>query len=226
MKKKISKYLLLFCMMCVLLFAFGCGKTASEPTAKTTIVQTAEEENEEPIEEAAQETQEKDIYQTEPVPEGKPQPVEPQKTEVGEEALHCTISISCATLLENQDLLDSAKLGLIPSDGWVLQPMEVTFYEGENVFHVLQRICKQQKVHLEFMDIPLYNSAYIEGINNLYEFDAGDLSGWMYKVNDWFPNYGCSRYQLEDDDVIEWVYTCDLGNDVGGGYSARNGATK
>lgn len=226
MKKKISKYLLLFCMMCVLLFAFGCGKTASEPTAKTTIVQTAEEENEEPIEEAAQETQEKDIYQTEPVPEGKPQPVEPQKTEVGEEALHCTISISCATLLENQDLLDSAKLGLIPSDGWVLQPMEVTFYEGENVFHVLQRICKQQKVHLEFMDIPLYNSAYIEGIHNLYEFDAGDLSGWMYKVNDWFPNYGCSRYQLEDDDVIEWVYTCDLGNDVGGGYSARNGATK
>ena len=226
MKKKISKYLLLFCMMCVLLFAFGCGKTASEPTAKTTIVQTAEEENEEPIEEAAQETQEKDIYQTEPVPEGKPQPVEPQKTEVGEEALHCTISISCATLLENQDLLDSAKLGLIPSDGWVLQPMEVTFYEGENVFHVLQRVCKQQKVHLEFMDIPLYNSAYIEGIHNLYEFDAGDLSGWMYKVNDWFPNYGCSRYQLEDDDVIEWVYTCDLGNDVGGGYSARNGATK
>ena len=37
----------------------------------------------------------------------------------------------------------------------------------------------------------------------------------MYKVNGWFPNYGCSRYQVEDGDVICWVYTCDLGADVG-----------
>lgn len=39
---------------------------------------------------------------------------------------------------------------------------------------------------------------------------------WIYKVNDWFPNYGCSRYALADVDVICWVYTCDLGDDVGG----------
>ena len=55
--------------------------------------------------------------------------------------------------------------------------------------------------------------------HNLYEFDVGNKSGWMYKVNGWFPNYGCSRYQLKDGDVIEWVYTCDLGDDVGGGYA-------
>ena len=65
----------------------------------------------------------------------------------------------------------------------------------------------------------LYNSAYVEGINNLYEFDVGSLSGWMYSVNGWFPNYGCSRYALQNGDVVEWVYTCDLGYDVGGGYS-------
>ena len=45
----------------------------------------------------------------------------------------------------------------------------------------------------------------------------------MYNVNGWFPNYGCSRYMLKDGDKIEWVYTCDLGADVGGGYSAQNG---
>ena len=27
---------------------------------------------------------------------------------------------------------------------------------------------------------------------------CGNGSGWMYQVNDWFPNYGCSRYQLQD----------------------------
>ena len=37
----------------------------------------------------------------------------------------------------------------------------------------------------------------------------------MYSVNDWFPNYGCSQYQLVDGDVIRWMYTCDLGRDVG-----------
>ena len=76
---------------------------------------------------------------------------------------------------------------------------------------------------MEFENTPIYNSAYIEGINNLYEFDVGELSGWMYKVNEWFPNYGCSRYQLCDGDVVCWVYTCDLGSDVGGGYSTGNG---
>ena len=63
----------------------------------------------------------------------------------------------------------------------------------------------------------LYNSAYIEGIANLYEFDCGSQSGWMYKVNGWFPNYGCSKYAVNEGDTIVWCYTCKgLGADVGG----------
>ena len=161
----------------------------------------------------------KDKYQTDPVPEGKPIPVEPEDVEIGDVEYTCTLSISCATILDNMDLCDPEKVELVPKDGWILQPMTVTFYEGESVFNVLQRTCKQQKIHMEFENTPVYNSAYIEGINNLYEFDVGNLSGWMYQVNGWFPNYGCSRYQLKDGDVIEWVYTCDLGDDVGGGYA-------
>lgn len=160
----------------------------------------------------------KDKYQTDPVPEGKPIPVEPEDVEIGDAEYTCTLSISCATILDNMDLCDPEKVELVPEDGWILQPMTVTFYEGESVFNVLQRTCKQQKIHMEFENTPIYNSAYIEGINNLYEFDVGNLSGWMYQVNGWFPNYGCSRYQLKDGDVIEWVYTCDLGKDVGGDY--------
>lgn len=64
---------------------------------------------------------------------------------------------------------------------------------------------------------PMYNSYYIEGINHLYEFDCGNESGWMYKVNGWFPNYGCSSYTLQGGDTIVWCYTCNgLGADVGG----------
>ena len=161
----------------------------------------------------------KDKYLTDPVPEGKPAPVEPENAAVGDAEYTCTLSISCATILNNMDLCDPEKRELVPEDGWILKPTVVTFYEGESVFNVLQRTCKQQKIHMEFSNTPAYNSAYIEGIHNLYEFDVGNLSGWMYKVNDWFPNYGCSRYALKDGDIVEWVYTCDLGSDVGGGYA-------
>lgn len=162
----------------------------------------------------------KDKYQTEPVPAGKPEPVEPEKTEPGVKKYSCTISISCAVILDNMELLDEKKAGLIPKDGWILKPVVVSFQEGESVFDVLQRVCKENKIHMEFSNTPMYNSAYIEGIHNIYEFDAGSLSGWNYKVNDWFPNYGCSRYKLKDGDVICWMYTCNLGKDIGGSNTA------
>lgn len=161
----------------------------------------------------------RDQYLTDPVPEGKPLPVEPQDVVIGATAYTCTLSISCSTILNNMDLCDPEKKELVPEDGWILEPTVVTFYEGESVFNVLQRTCKQLKIHMEFENTPIYNSAYIEGIHNLYEFDVGELSGWMYKVNEWFPNYGCSRYQLKAGDIVNWVYTCDLGYDVGGGYA-------
>ncbi|NMA93133.1 MAG: DUF4430 domain-containing protein [Clostridiales bacterium] len=161
----------------------------------------------------------KDKYLTDPVPEGKPIPVEPQDVEVGVTEFTCTISISCSTINDNISWLDPEKVELVPEDGWILPATEVVFYEGESVFNVLWRTCKQNGIHMEFENTPIYNSAYIEGINNIYEFDCGELSGWMYKVNEWFPNYGSSRYQLKDGDVICWVYTCNLGFDVGGGYA-------
>lgn len=159
-----------------------------------------------------------DKYHTDPVPEGKPLPVEPQDAVIGEAAYSCTISISCATILDNLDWLNPEKTELVPADGVILAAQTVTFYEGESVFNVLQRTCKQQSIHMEYSNTPMYNSAYIEGIHNLYEFDCGEGSGWMYKVNGWFPNYGCSRYQLQDGDVIEWVFTCNYGDDVGGAF--------
>lgn len=165
----------------------------------------------------------RDQYLTDPVPEGKPEPVEPQDMAVGDDAYTCTLSVRCDTILENMDSLDPEKEELVPEDGVLFPETEVTFYEGESVFNILQREMKRAKVHMEFVNTPIYNSAYIEGIGNLYEFDCGELSGWMYKVDDWFPNYGCSRYQLQPGDKVEWVYTCDLGRDVGSGVDRLQG---
>ena len=163
-----------------------------------------------------------DQYNTTPVPEGKPAPVEPQDAEVTDVPHTCTISIRCDTILNHMDWLDPEKAELVPDDGVILPAAAVTFYEGESVFNLLQRVCRQNAIHMEFENTPMYNSAYIEGIHNLYEFDCGELSGWMYSVNGWFPNYGCSRYALQEGDVVCWVYTCDLGYDVGGHYAVGN----
>ena len=155
-----------------------------------------------------------DEYKTQPVPEGKPVPIEPQTVTISDKQMTCTLSIRCSTLLDNLEYLDEAKRQLVPADGIILAEKQVAFYEGESVFNVLLRETRRNNIHMEYVSTPIYNSAYIEGIHNLYEFDCGELSGWMYSVNGWFPNYGCSRYALKEGDRIEWIYTCALGKDV------------
>ena len=168
-----------------------------------------------------------DNYHTDPVPKGKPQPVEPQDVTVGDDSFTVTLSVSCDTILDNMNLLNKEKHELVPTDGVIFPATVVTAYEGESVFNILLREMRRAQIHMEFRNTPIYNSAYIMGIHNLYEFDAGELSGWMYRVtpgdagapgdadSGWFPNYGCSRYRLQPGDVIEWLYTCDLGRDLG-----------
>lgn len=161
----------------------------------------------------------KDKYNTDPVPEGKPIPVEPEDQKKTAKTCYCTFSISCASILDNMEYCAEEKRQCVPDDGWIFETRTVAFTEGENVYDVLSRVCRDNGIHMEASFTPMYNSVYIEGINNLYEFDAGEYSGWMYKVNGWFPNYGASRYVLKDGDVCEWIYTCNLGYDIGGGYA-------
>lgn len=204
-----------FIIWCVLAVALATTWFMGANSDKVVPISSPQVETNQPIKKPNQ-TVVADQYLTEEVPEGKPKPVEPQDTRVDKKtSFNVKMSISCETLLKNIDLLDTEKHELVPKDGLILPQTEVTVHEGESVFDVLLRETKDAKIHMEFVNTPIYNSAYIEGINNIYEFDAGDLSGWMYKVNGWFPNYGCSRYQLQENDVIEWVYTCDLGRDVG-----------
>ena len=132
-----------------------------------------------------------------------------------ESDMQCTISINCANALAHSAELPEALVERLPADGVILVPATVSLQDGDSVFTVLQRVTKEESLHMEYVDTPLYNSAYIEGIANLYEFDCGEHSGWMYSVNGQFPNYGCSSCMVNDGDVIQWVYTCDLGNDVG-----------
>ena len=140
--------------------------------------------------------------------------------------LHCTVTIECTTVLAHMDDLSPGKAEIVPADGVLLPETTVAFSEGDMVFDVLQRVCRAQGIHMESNWTPAYNSAYIEGIGNLYEFDCGELSGWMYSVNDKFPNKGCSEYKPEAGDQICWIYTCDLGSDIGNPYQEADSSEK
>ena len=136
---------------------------------------------------------------------------EPQEEEsIPDEGLYCTLSVQCSSVLENLHKLKDNKKDIIPDGGVILKETKVEFFAGESVFDVLHRTLKSNNILFEFTKTPAYNSVYIEGIANLYEFDCGELSGWLYRVNGIKPTYGCSQYQLENGDKIEFFYSCNM----------------
>lgn len=130
----------------------------------------------------------------------------------------CTIEVRCDTILDNMGDLAPGKSSCVPANGVILAASTVRFAQGDTVLDVLKAASSATGLQLEYSYTPGYGSYYVEGINNLCEFDCGNESGWMYKVNGWFPNYGCSEYQVRDGDVIVWCYTCK-------GYGADLGAS-
>lgn len=217
MKKKIIAAV---CAALILIFAFSAVKlfynepqkevepVFSEEKEPDTVTETPKEPKEE-VKEAPAE-QKKEV-----APKEEPKKQEPVKEEPEKEEPSCTLSVRCDTALSNKDMLGPQKADILPEDGVIFPETTVYFSEGESVYDVLVREMMNAKIHMESENTPMYKSAYIEGIANLYEYDCGPLSGWMYKVNGEFPNYGCSAYVLSDGDRVEWVYTCDLGKDVG-----------
>lgn len=98
----------------------------------------------------------------------------------------------------------------------ILNNYKVPFKKGDTVYTALKNACKNKKIQFEYSGGG--DSIYINGIDYLYEFDCGDLSGWEYSVNGKFPNVGCNAYKLKNGDEIRWLYTCDLGADIGNKY--------
>ena len=123
-----------------------------------------------------------------------------------------TIAISCKTAINN-GLNKKPGFSHLPSNGVILQNMKVEFNEGDTVFDILVKITRKKGIHMEYRGSG--SNTYIEGINNLYEFDGGSNSGWMYSVNGVYPNYGVGAYKVKSSDVIKFNYTCNLGADLG-----------
>lgn len=120
--------------------------------------------------------------------------------------LSCTLTVECKDILDNKDKLKEGKEKNVPKNGYIYGPRNVTFYDGENVYDVLEREMRNSGIPFDADGYTEYSSAYVRGINNLYEFDCGKSSGWLYYVNGSRPSFGCSRYVLNDGDNIHWEF--------------------
>lgn len=139
----------------------------------------------------------------------------PQQEEPEQTGNTVTLTIRCDTAVNNGMHLESKWAGIVPASGCILDTTTFEINDGDTVFDVLCQARDKFKLHMQYKGAG--SGIYVEGINNLYEFDGGRWSGWMYCVNDWYPNYGCGVYYLQPGDVIEWNYTCDLGCDLENG---------
>lgn len=129
-----------------------------------------------------------------------------------EKKIYCTLSVLCDLAIK-ANKLDEDKLFMLPADGIIYSEKMVEFTEGETAFDVMLREMQENGIHMEYQNTPGIGAVYLEGIANLYEFDCGELSGWMYLINDKILSVSCSKYVIKDGDKIEFRYTCDMGND-------------
>lgn len=111
------------------------------------------------------------------------------------------------------------KLEKADKNNGIVYKGEYTLQGEETAFDVLKNSMRQAGIPMEFTKTPAYDSYYIEGIDNVYEFDFGELSGWLYKVNGEFFGYSSSEYRVKAGDDIVFTYTCNMGRDVGNDFS-------
>ncbi len=224
MKKSLA---LILSAVFLLLSFTSCGLTVTtidnsteNTTESTTVTTTTTEETttEHTEKSTSVKTQEKSSTTQTNTTTSTTKPTSTTTTSTTKKKSSCTIEISCKTILSNLDELDQAKKDYVPANGEILKKTTIYFDDEITVFDVLKQVCKENKIQLEYRFTPAYNSYYIEGIHQLYEFDCGDNSGWMYSVNGIFPNKGCNMYTVKNGDDIKLLYTCDLGGDLGASF--------
>lgn len=78
--------------------------------------------------------------------------------------------------------------------------------DGEDtVLNVLKKVTRANKIQMEYRG-GSGALAYVEGIHNIYEFDHGAESGWLYIVNGVQVNRSAGSEKVKPGDRIEWVY--------------------
>ena len=99
--------------------------------------------------------------------------------------------------------------------GKLVSGKAVSIGENDTPYTVLQRTISDSKLKYTGSGKTIYITGIKFNDGWINEFDYGSESGWMFSVNGQFPGIACNTVTLQKGDVVEWVYTGNLGEDVG-----------
>jgi len=104
---------------------------------------------------------------------------------------------------------EKVTLSIVSDDGsFILEETEMAIEDGDTVLDVLVSAGKANKIPVVYSGTK--KAAYVEGIDNIFEFDKGPESGWVYLVNGKTPSMGCGDYALQDGDLVTWRFVTSL----------------
>ncbi|MGD6803447.1 DUF4430 domain-containing protein [Rossellomorea aquimaris] len=89
--------------------------------------------------------------------------------------------------------------------GTILPVTAVEISEGDTVLSVTQKITKAKGIQLSVRGSNA--TAYVEGIDNLFEMDHGPLSGWEVSVDGKTLDKSAGIYGVAPGQAIKWHYT-------------------
>lgn len=132
-----------------------------------------------------------------------------------QEGDYVTFSIDCRAAAENRDKFSNELQDekYIPASGYIVPVEKIALEEGDTAYRVLQKSVKYHKIPMDAQgaDENSLGTVYVTGINQIYEFSGGELSGWLYTVNGEYLTKSCDKAVLKNGDDVCFIYTMNLG---------------
>ena len=107
---------------------------------------------------------------------------------------------------KEKDFIDRAyfSVSLAEEKEFILDLTMVELKENDTALGILKRLMKERKIPMETGGSG--DLEYVKGIDNIYEFDAGPQSGWVFYVNNEMPSESAGKIKVKDGDMVDWVY--------------------
>lgn len=98
-------------------------------------------------------------------------------------------------------------LAIYTDEAVILEEVNITFNEGQTVLDILKKATRDAEVPMEYTGIGA--AVYVKGIDNVYEFDKGPESGWIYSVNGEVCAESAGAVKPGEGDAVVWQYVLE-----------------
>lgn len=129
-----------------------------------------------------------------------------------ENQITCTVEIDCNNIVQNQEGIKDGVKKIIPNDGVILKRTEVTVDQGDSIFDATKKVCKDNKI--SFIYEGKDDTAYVKGIANIFEKDAGKTSGWLCEENNKALSKSAGATKVEEGSEIHWGYVKNYKDEI------------